>query len=531
MVVRGNGGVLVNGSLLRLGCWSLLAVWSAPSLAQGVQSLTGTYRFVRPALYFGGRCGSGPVIYLEEGALVFAANGTFTMSGNSTELCATGSSSGGSTPANANYTVCSDGTVLFDFDPTNPGTNTARMFVRPDGSVMLHTPEQLTDEATLAIGIKLSSGRGNNSLLGAYHTAKISYSNGAAGIAATNELGVLNFDGLGGCSGSVTRRTVTASGGTSSAVTAISGTYAVAPDGQMRFLPSPTTAPGAVSADGEVFFAADISGGAAWVMVGVRQGAGHTLANLQGLWGGGELELRHGVSTGLPVFANDSALLAADGVGQLTGQDYWSEQQNGMPPLSFGGAATATGVAQLLSADGRLQLQLSPSGRPTRQFDGALSAASNYLVGFTTANATSTLFVALRRPEWPTPYGTATPGTGGIAPQLHTGGGFPYPGNAAHALVVDHAPAGTFAAVLLGTRALPAPGLPVFGGTMWIDPGRYLGWLGGVTSAAGTALVPCALPASPALRGVRLCLQAAVLDAGAPQGLSMTSGLVLQLSR
>jgi len=52
-----------------------------------------------------------------------------------------------------------------------------------------------------------------------------------------------------------------------------------------------------------------------------------------------------------------------------------------------------------------------------------------------------------------------------------------------------------------------------------------------VTSAAGTATVPCALPASPALRGVRLCLQAAVLDAGAPQGLSMTQGLVLQLSR
>jgi hypothetical protein len=524
---------LLRRSLSLLGLAALLG----PLPAQGVQPLAGTYRFVRPSFYFGGACGPGPVVYFEEGSLTAQSNGSFNLSSTTTEICTAGSSAGTSSNSNAAYTVGSDGTVFFDFDPSNPGTQTARLFVRPDGSVMLHTPDNLTDEGTLALAVRLSSGQSNASLHGTYHVVKVQFSNGAAGISSLTELGTLTFDGAGSCSGAVTRHTVTATGATSSAALSIAGNYVVAPDGQMQFLPSPASAPGAVSADGEIFFAADVSGPAFWLVVGVRMGTNHTAADQQGPWGLSNLNVVQGTGSALPDFSTDCSSLAIDSTGAFTGTDHWVDNMNGSPPVRTSAQVAASGSSQLLGADGRVSLQLLPAGRTVPPVDGAISSDGSFLLGHTTAAAVSSLVIGLRRPTWPANYGTATPGTGQIAPQLGTAGGFPYPGNGALALVVDHAVGGSFAMFCFANRRVADPGVALLGGTVWLDPARIFLWLGAMSSGSagapgvGAATLLLAPPPLPVLRGFRCFVQAAVFDAGGPQGFAFSPGLDLQLAR
>jgi hypothetical protein len=126
------------------------------------------------------------------------------------------------------------------------------------------------------------------------------------------------------------------------------------------------------------------------------------------------------------------------------------------------------------------------------------------------------------------PYGTGTPGTGGIVPRL-AGIFSPCPG-AAVALEFDRALGNAAGFVAWGAAPLSAP---LKGGTLLVDIGPPGGLIPlpfpGTGPGGGELLLPFTLPDSPIFAGAEFYLQALVWDAGAPGGVAFSNGLHEQI--
>ncbi|MCB9878047.1 MAG: hypothetical protein H6835_10640 [Planctomycetes bacterium] len=120
-------------------------------------------------------------------------------------------------------------------------------------------------------------------------------------------------------------------------------------------------------------------------------------------------------------------------------------------------------------------------------------------------------------------YGAGLNGSGNIAPVL-VGNGCPVPG-ATLDLHVSSALGGGVGVLGFGVFQIA---VPLFGGTLLTTPDVITTILLGGTpfaSGQGAVTVPFAVPADPAVSGLQLFAQGAVLDPGAIQGVSLTSGL------
>ncbi|MEM7311119.1 MAG: hypothetical protein AAF682_30895 [Planctomycetota bacterium] len=118
------------------------------------------------------------------------------------------------------------------------------------------------------------------------------------------------------------------------------------------------------------------------------------------------------------------------------------------------------------------------------------------------------------------PYGLGLAGTGGIVPEL-TGSGVAALGGSVTLQVSGGAPG---AVGLLGASPSEAF-LPIFGGAVLIFPFAIVTPLTLDGGGAGAHTYP--VPATPPLVGEAFFLQAGFLDAGAPEGVSLSQGLKL----
>lgn len=132
-------------------------------------------------------------------------------------------------------------------------------------------------------------------------------------------------------------------------------------------------------------------------------------------------------------------------------------------------------------------------------------------------------------PRGSRPYGSGTPGTGGLVP-IVTSAGAASPGGQITLAVqgaVGAAPCVLFAG-LAGRAAAPLPF-----GTLWIMPPLASLWLplGGApgVAGAGAGSLQLWIPANASLVGTTLTAQAAVLDAANPAALALTGGLEVRI--
>ncbi|MFK7742830.1 MAG: hypothetical protein AB8H80_21140 [Planctomycetota bacterium] len=135
------------------------------------------------------------------------------------------------------------------------------------------------------------------------------------------------------------------------------------------------------------------------------------------------------------------------------------------------------------------------------------------------------------------PYGASTSGSGGFAPRLRAVG-IPFLGNAGFGLELTEGLGGAIGVVMLSAERadLNLAGTRVLVG---LQPQQLLlstlVVLGGTPAVAGDGSVllpvPLTSPATPALSGVQLFGQAAVLDpAAAPSGFAASQGLLVEAS-
>jgi len=121
------------------------------------------------------------------------------------------------------------------------------------------------------------------------------------------------------------------------------------------------------------------------------------------------------------------------------------------------------------------------------------------------------------------PYGTGSPGTGGVVPVLGLGSGHPSVGNQTFTLESSRLLGGAPLVYLLGAKIsmlpiLVAPQIVV------------LGKAGGTGAGQGTHTQPLPIPSRASLVGAHVFVQTAALDAQGWNGLSLTQGLDIAIS-
>ncbi|MEC7583142.1 MAG: hypothetical protein VYE77_02395 [Planctomycetota bacterium] len=120
-----------------------------------------------------------------------------------------------------------------------------------------------------------------------------------------------------------------------------------------------------------------------------------------------------------------------------------------------------------------------------------------------------------------TPFGTGTPGSGGVVPVLVPDGGPPFLGNGAFALGLQDALPNSLAVFGIGG---PSPSLST---PLYIQP--LASWVA-ITDPNGTHSLSLPLPTAPTLHGLSLLAQAGALDPLGPfLGFSLTQGVELTL--
>ncbi|MEM7204432.1 MAG: hypothetical protein AAF628_29500 [Planctomycetota bacterium] len=516
-----------------LGPWAGLALLLAvsPAPAQGLVPINATYRLAGLSSEFEAPCSSGatPLITYSHGTVTLQPNGTFGGSITDDIVCA------GAAPTlsygetiQGIYSVGADALLTFDLNPAMPGIDTAAGYLRGDTSVVVLGRESAVSvDAFSQIAIAMSSGQSAAALSGAYHVARLVYRNDASGYTQESDIGVASFNGVGGFTEGGTRHAMPLGGAATTAPYAASGSYAVAADGTLTV----QGATGALSADGEVFFWGQRNGAAIELTVGVRRGSGHTAPRMAGAWGAADLEsgVAAAAGPGGPFLQTARGVLdfaaTGSGTGTLNGTLLHVET------TQLGTTQQLDPLAEpfTVAPDGKLQLGTPPA------LPGAVSADGSVIIGAQQSTESCGLLLAVSLCDWPTSYGTATAGTGGVAPRLSGTGGFPRLSSRNSGLRIDGGLGAAPALIMIS--AAPSVGIPVLGGTTWIDFGtafvQLLVPLSGTSGMAGAgsadAIIP--LPRSTIFAGVSFFAQAFIIDTGAPAGFAMTPGAQVTLCR
>ena len=469
---------------------------------------------------FGGPCptGQGPAVTALTGPMIFSANGNFTWSHNLNQVCAGGSTSR-TQSGNGVYEVWQNGALALDYAPLQPGSNTREMHIRPDGSLMLSTTHELRPDAATYLAVRESSGHSVSSLSGSYHVVRLTQTVAGAGISAQNQLGTITFNGQGGWSESGVEMIISSTACTQRRPYAGSGNYAIANNGVLSLNGS---ANGALSPTGDLVFWVTSAGTSVSLTVCLRQGSGHSAADMDGRWGlvGHEYD-----PFSVPKARTQLGYMTARQLTPLTGDldinlfEAFASQFG--PGASWNNGNRGTYMIDTL---GHLSFTMF-SNYPPYVEEGAVSADSTMFVLTFFDCGQSGLSVGLRPGGWPIVYGNGVPGSAGLQPRIDGSGGFPNVGNANFAVRMDNASPGASLLFVLGGGT--GPGIPLFCGNLWVSPVVFS--IPGVASPSGSAPLPLPIPAGPALGGVALYAQGLVIDPGACQGIAMTSGLMIEI--
>jgi hypothetical protein len=124
--------------------------------------------------------------------------------------------------------------------------------------------------------------------------------------------------------------------------------------------------------------------------------------------------------------------------------------------------------------------------------------------------------------SWGQHYGTGLAGAGGVEPRVTVSSPSTL-ANPSFAMQLTGAPAFRPAILMLGGKALS---VPVAGGYL-LNSASFLSVQ--LTDAVGSAELDVAIPSTPTLSGASFFVQWAVVDGAAPQGVSQTDGLRLEI--
>lgn len=489
---------------------------------QRVLPLNGPYHIGQIRSYYD----TGPTctyVATQEGTLTFAPNGTYTVVSTVHEVC---NGVPGSYPINDNggWTVDEAGLLTLDEDLSNPGTSLARFHVRADGKAAALARSILIDESFVVIMLKASTGQSNASLSGSYRVVRLTNVS-APTLSLSADLGSITFNGMGGWSEAGTRQAVTDTGATSSAPYTANGTYVVSPDGSLAL---PGFGAGGIADNGDVFFWMTGSGTSVGLTIGVRQSSTAGISALAGRWGTADYQQELGasetLSTGFGVF-NVVAGGPLNGTYQGTSFDVETTPQS-----TTSGTSNESG-AVTIQANGRIQFV------DQSQFavDGAVDPRGTFLVVHEIEPAVGGLAFGVRLPNPPVRYGVATPGTGGIAPDVTyaDGRGFPIDNNFGFAMKIFAGRGGAAAALLLSLG--PSAGFPFFGGIINVDPVLIFAappkTLSGANGGAGVGEGTLSLALPLGTEGLQFFVQPIVLDPNTPAGLAMGKGVGVLVGR
>jgi hypothetical protein len=516
----------------RVALLSLLSLALTPgAYAQGVLPLSGSYRVGIIGSSFGEPpCSPAtvPSCGAEVGTAILQPNGTFTAATSALDICPGGITNSSNYNESGTYSVDTQGLLVLDFDPANPGDDIATLFLRADGSAAVGGRTETEPDNFLVIVVRLSSGLGNYSLNGAYHVARLVQFNGASSYSLRAELGIITFNGAGSFTESGTRHSIVM--GSTATIplpySSTNGSYTVAADGTI----TGTNIDGAMSADGEIFFWVRRAPGQSEVelTVGVRRGASYPPDLFDGGWGFALME--NEIASGNAQLDTDFGVITVTpqtpSGGRLAGTLLNVETS----PFSTNASLDPIDEVYTLASDGSFVLAPpAPPGVP-----GALSAKGFFFLGTCVSPDGAGMFLGVLRCPWPRSFGLATPGTGGIAPLAATNGGFPHLGNAGYGLGITSARGGAPGVLLLSANT--TTGIPFLGGTIWLDPSLLLSVPIALTgtpgqAGAGSGFASIGIPNLPSLDGASFAFQGFVADAGAPRGLAMTQALVVALCR
>lgn len=498
-------------------------LWPLPlsrHCAQGSLALDGTYGFGSIFAEHGSPCGGAPTFNLvgsDQGQLTFYPDGTYSIYVTAQVVCETGASFNLTDSGPGTYVVDGAGRITL-----NPGTpDEEHLVLRPDLRVAVTAKDTSAQEGPyLALAMKLSSGLDDSVLNGSYRFGKLGLTNDGTGTQGEIWNGTMTFDGAGSVILDYLEKSVAADGTTTVTSSAFGGTYSVATDGLLSL----GGMNGSVTSDGSVFALIDSLGQDVGLLVGVPAATAAGSAEFEGEWGAAKMSSRFGVDPALPEFCSE---LADIGVTAPTSSFTLLGVRVCEDTAGTSEGPTASMGSYSVAPDGTLTILESGS---STALDGAVDPTGTLaFVADTTVTADASMSFLVRKGTLPTPYGTPTSGTGGLAPTLGSSGGFAFLGNPDFAFEIDQALPG--AAAFLACSVAPGTGLPLFGGMAWFDPSTLIFVQPFTLASVGSATVSSPIPADPPLDGANIHVQIAVLDPGAGAGISMTAGLKVPLRR
>ena len=511
----------MSSSARFLGLASILAALPLASpAAQGALVLDGTYGFGSIFAEYVSSCNGTPsssLVGSDVGNLTFFPDGTYSLLVTGQLVCDSGATFNLSSSGPGTYVVDEAGRITLD-----PGTSKEEhLVVRPDLQVVVTGKDTSVHGPYLAIALRLSSAMDESVLAGTYRFARLALANDGSGTRGEVWSGTMSFDGAGSVGLDYLAKSVAPDGTTTLNSSSSSETYSVADSGVLEL----GGMKGAVSSDGEVFALIDSLGQEVALFVGVPLAGAAQDELFGGEWASGKMQARLGLDPALPRFCSELAdmwVTAPTSSYTLSGiEDCEDSSGESVGPSSGSGAYTLAPDGALSILEAGTSVSLGGAIDPT----GTLG-----FIADTSLDAELSLAFLVRKGAMPSPFGSATPGSGGLEPTLASSGGFAYLGNPDFRFEIDQALSG--AAAFLGKSIAPSAGLPLLGGTLWLDPATLFGVEALALTGAGGASVPAPIPLVPALDGLDIHAQAAVLDPGAgPFGFSMTPGLRVPLRR
>ncbi len=252
-------------------------------MARGSGPFSATFTFGRIAAERSEDCAfpnSEPSTDLQFGTIQFLMDGTFNVNGTESLSCAGGGNTSQAFVVSGIYSLASDGDLILDFDPLNPGVEIDHFQMSLDRSVLI-ARGGVAGEPGLMVAVRQSNGLGDGSLNGEYALGAIAMEIGAAGWTTTGSWGSLSADGLGGFSTLVDERKLGPTGASLTS-TGGNGTYSLSSNGTLSMGGNPS---GAITADGSFGFFVDWNAPGVSLSCLVRKaGSSPTPGYLHGDW-------------------------------------------------------------------------------------------------------------------------------------------------------------------------------------------------------------------------------------------------------